>query len=96
MPSKLRTALGVGAATAIAAASLVALPTTASAGVTCSTTRNNTPVQSKPWTSAPIINRLAEGTDLSCSVLTNNYYRVGRDGRWIGYVSANFLDTSAG
>ncbi|MFC7623412.1 hypothetical protein [Microlunatus sp. GCM10028923] len=95
MPSKLRTTLGLSAATAIAAAGLVAVPTTASAGVTCVTTRDNTPVQADPWSTSPIINRLSDDTVLACTG-GPGWFRVGRDGRWLGYISANFLDTSFG
>ncbi|WP_152362219.1 hypothetical protein [Microlunatus speluncae] len=95
MPSKLRTALGFGAATAIAATSLVALPTTASAGITCTTVRESTPVHSKPWSTAPVLYRLADDLDLACTG-GPGWFRVGRDGDWLGYVSAGYLDTEAG
>jgi hypothetical protein len=95
MPSKLRNALGLSAATVVAATGLVALPSTASAGVTCETTRDNTPVHAEPWPAAPIINRLPNGTLLDCTE-GPGWFRVGRDGQWLGYVHANFLDTSFG
>ncbi|HLT61386.1 MAG TPA: hypothetical protein VK020_09360 [Microlunatus sp.] len=95
MPSKLRTALGVGAATALAAVGLATLPTTAQAGIVCTTIHDRTPVHTKPWKTSPISKRLAKGTDLQCTG-GPGWFRVGQGGRWIGYVSVAHLDTTAG
>ncbi|HLT61387.1 MAG TPA: hypothetical protein VK020_09365, partial [Microlunatus sp.] len=87
--------LGCAAATAIAATTLVATPTTAEAGITCTTTKRSTPVHAKPWRTAPIVKRLAKGTDLACTD-GPTWIRVGGDGEWYGYVHRNFLDLSFG
>jgi hypothetical protein len=96
MPSKLRTALGISAATAIAAAGLAALPTEASAGVGCTTVLNDTPVHSEPSPNAPISSRVAlAGTVLGCSG-GPDWFHVEQNGTWIGFVHATYVDTSAG
>lgn len=95
MAKSLRTALGLGTATALAAVGLAAVPSTAEAGITCTTIHYRTPVHTKPWKTSPISERLAKGTDLACTG-GPGWFRVGYTGRWIGYISKVHLDTSFG